>query len=95
VYKCNNRTWVPVSASAILVNISDSKISLGSYSLEYSPAKPKLVGTWNLSNNDADTSESGSPISIVAGISLRTMHRFCSYGNYIQVGLVVIKGSRS
>lgn len=67
VYKCNNRTWVPVSASAILVNISDSKISLGSYSLEYSPAKPKLVGTWNLSNNDADTSESGSPISIVAG----------------------------
>jgi hypothetical protein len=66
VYKCNNKTWVPVSASAMLVNISDSKISLGSYSLEYSLAKTKLVGTWNISNDDVDTSESGSPISIVA-----------------------------
>jgi len=67
VYKCNKSRWVPVSASAMLVNISDSKTSLGNFSLVYSPANPKLVGTWYLSNNDADTAESGTPVSIVAG----------------------------
>ena len=81
VYKCNNRTWVPVSASAMLVNISDSKISLGNYSLEYAPANPMLVGTWYLRNDDADTAESGTPISIVAG-------------NFIQFGYVVIESNR-
>lgn len=70
VYECNNRTWVPVSASAMLVNISDSKISLGNYSLEYAPANPMLVGTWYLRNDDADTAESGTPISIVAGMEI-------------------------
>ena len=94
VYECNNRTWVPVSASAMLVNISDSKISLGNYSLEYAPANPMLVGTWYLRNDDADTAESGTPISIVAGISLRTMLRLCIYGNFIQFGYVVIESNR-
>lgn len=73
VYQCKNGTWVPVSASAMLVNISDSKISLGNYSLEYSAAEPKLVGTWYLRNDDADAAESGSVTSIVAGNEIASM----------------------
>ena len=73
VYKCNNRTWVPVSVSAMLVNISDSNIFIGNYSLVYDPDNPKFVGMWYLNNDNADTAESGTPINIVAGISLRTI----------------------
>jgi hypothetical protein len=77
-YECNNGKLVPVSASAKLVSISDPAGLIGNYSLLYAPANPKYVGTWYLNNDDADTAESGSPTSIVAGILLGPMHGLCS-----------------
>ena len=46
VYECNNRTWVPISAFSKPVNVVDSKINLGYYSLKYAPTNQMFVGTW-------------------------------------------------
>ncbi|GLJ54305.1 hypothetical protein SUGI_1165130 [Cryptomeria japonica] len=73
VYKCSNKTWVPVFAFATLVNLTDSTNAIGNYSVSYAHTDHRFVGMWTLKNDDADSVESGSPTSIVAGIQIASM----------------------
>lgn len=67
VYTCQNLQWVPVKATATLVNISDNTQSFGRYSLVYRPGNPDFLGMWYLDNGGNEMAESGKSISVVAG----------------------------
>ncbi|KAH9329944.1 hypothetical protein KI387_002052, partial [Taxus chinensis] len=80
VYKCSNRTWVPVLARAALVNLTDSTTVVGDYSLSFADAKNRngYAGVWSLHNDDADSAESGSPTSTVAGTEMEIVSQGAS-----------------
>eukprot|EP01018_Ginkgo_biloba_P019067 Gb_20269 [translate_table: standard] len=67
VYRCQNSTWIPILATADLVNISDYKTSFGNYSLVFRQGNPKFAGIWYLLNSGGDSAESGADASVVSG----------------------------
>ncbi|GLJ44334.1 hypothetical protein SUGI_0928340 [Cryptomeria japonica] len=69
-YKCEGSKWVPVLATADVVNASDLGQSYGNFSLLYRPSNPKFAGLWYLINGPADSAESGMTISIVGGTEI-------------------------
>eukprot|EP00252_Welwitschia_mirabilis_P010875 TRINITY_DN2449_c0_g1_i1.p1 TRINITY_DN2449_c0_g1~~TRINITY_DN2449_c0_g1_i1.p1 ORF type:complete len:392 (-),score=61.31 TRINITY_DN2449_c0_g1_i1:417-1592(-) len=72
VFKCQNKKWVGLSASAELQSMkaSGTKSSLGNFSLVHSEEDPSYAGKWHLKIGDAAFAESGSEFSVVAGNSI-------------------------
>ncbi|KAJ7555074.1 hypothetical protein O6H91_05G021200 [Diphasiastrum complanatum] len=64
-YKCVDRIWRFVDASADLVDVANSSLVLGSYSFQYNQSDLGAAGTWTLYNSPGDISESGQSFSKV------------------------------
>ncbi|KAJ7514248.1 hypothetical protein O6H91_23G035100 [Diphasiastrum complanatum] len=67
IYTCSGGEWRFLSASASLVDSSNSSIFIGTYAYVYSPKHVSAIGTWSLNNSEGVIAESGHAASEVTG----------------------------